>query len=353
MRRVCQRGVKEISERVFDDMSVSNACIEGIKSLGYTESEARFLYLVAVFSGYFTLGEFRAFTGSGYGKRPTSFAQKLVGQGHARICAQRRGGSLFHLFSRTIYGQIDRENLRNRKRHSFEFMRIRLLLLDFVLANQDLTYLETEQDKVNFFCQELRIPQNCLPAKVYEGSAPAQQTIRYFVDKFPLFVRPPLSGLPPVVTFSYVDSGFEKPSHFASHLAAYQPLFRQLHRFRFLYIATKEAYFHGIEQRFRFILKQPLEADLVNEILRYFQIRKRWDNHEYIIPVAEDLEFLRDARERFRNENVERLYKSWLAGELAESELRAQISQRKAWPNLPSFLTFAEIAPFYRRCWPQ
>ena len=36
--------------------------IERIKELGYTESEARFLYIVAVHSGYFTLGQFRAFT---------------------------------------------------------------------------------------------------------------------------------------------------------------------------------------------------------------------------------------------------------------------------------------------------
>jgi len=298
---VCLRAAKRVSERAFDDMNLPDAHIEGIQSLGYIESEARFLYIVAVFSGYFTLGQFRTFTGSSFGKRPTSFAQKLVGQGHARICGQTRGGSLFHLFSRMVYGQIDRENLRNRKRHSFEFMRTRLVLLDFVLANQDLTYLETEQDKVNFFCQELGIPEDSLPAKVYEGAARGQQTIRYFVDKFSLFLAPPLSGVPPVVTFSYVDSGFERQSSFASHLAAYQPLFRQLHRFRFLCIATREGYFREVEQRFRSFFKQPLEADLGNEILRYFQIRKRWDNHEYIIPVTEDLEFLRDARERFRN----------------------------------------------------
>src|SRR6516162_4187426 len=176
-----------IHQEILTHMKILDVHIERIRGLGYTESEARFLYIVAVFSGYFTLGQFRTFTGSSFGKRPTSFAQKLVGQGHARICGQTRGGSLFHLFSRMVYGQIDRENLRNRKRHSFEFMRTRLVLLDFVLANQDLTYLETEQDKVNFFCQELGISQDCLPVKVYEGGTPGQQTIRYFVDKFPLF----------------------------------------------------------------------------------------------------------------------------------------------------------------------
>ena len=90
--------------------------IERIKEFGYTESEAGFLYIVAVHSGYFTLGQFRAFTGTAYGKRPTSFAEKVLKRGHATIRDYMRRGSIFHLFSRTIYGQIDKDNLRNRKR---------------------------------------------------------------------------------------------------------------------------------------------------------------------------------------------------------------------------------------------
>ena len=315
-------------------MNIPGVHIERIRGLGYTESEARFLYIVAVFSGYFTLRQFRAFTGASYGKRPTCFAEKLIEQGHARICGQARRGSLFHLFSRTVYGQMEKDNLRNRKRHSLSFMRTRLVLLDFVLANQDLAYLETEQDNVNFFRQELGVSNEYLPGTVYEGAAADQKTIRYFVDKFPLFLAPPLPGLPPVVTFSYVDAGFERPTHFASHLAAYQRLFRQLNGLRFLYIATHEACFRGVAERFQSIVRRPLEPDVSNEILRYFRIRRKWENHEYIIPVTEDLEFLRAARERFRNENIERLYKSWCVAELAESELRAQISQRKAEPTI-------------------
>ena len=310
-------------------MNLPAAHIKRIEELGYTESEARFLYIVAVFSGYFTLRQFCDFTGSHCGKRPTSFAQKLIGQGHARVCAQSGRGSLFHLFSRTVYGQMNKENLRNRKRHSFDFMRTRLLLLDFVLSNQDLTYFETEQDKVNFFCSELGLTKEFLPAKVYEGASPDQRTIRYFVEKFPLYVASPLPGVPPLVTFSYVDAGFERPSSFASHLVTYRPLFQQLKDFRFLYIAAKEAYFRGAEERFRAIVKRPLEADAWKELLRYFQIRKKWDDHEYIIPVTEDLEFLSDARQRFQGEEVERLYRSWRSGELGECELRAKISEQK------------------------
>ncbi len=325
-----ERASNEAKDKgAFAAMKIPAAHIERIQQLGYTESEARFLYIVAVFSGYFTMRQFRAFSGSRCGKRPNCFAQKLIAQGHARVCAQARNASLFHLFSRTLYGPMDKDNLRNRKRHSFEFMRARLVLLDFILANQEFAYFETEQDKVNFFCNELGISKECLPAKVYEGASPDQQTIRYFVDKFPQFLAPPVPGVPPVATFSYVDSGFERPSSFASHLATYGRLFQLLNTFRFLYIAANKAYFHGAEERFRSLTTRPIETDWVNDIQKYFTIRKKWENHGYIIPVTEDLEFLRDARERFRGEKTDRLYELWCSGELAECELQAQISQQK------------------------
>src|SRR5277367_1127826 len=163
-------------------MNYPSEYIARITELGYTEPEARLLYVVAVHSGYFTLGQFRAFTKCSYGKRPTVFAQKLLKQGHASIRDYMRRGSIFHLFSRIVYGKIDKDNLRNRKKHSFDFMRARLVLLDFILANPDLPYLETEQDKVRFFCTELGVPKDSLPVKIYAGAADAKPTLRYFID---------------------------------------------------------------------------------------------------------------------------------------------------------------------------
>jgi hypothetical protein len=102
-----------------------------------------------------------------------------------------------------------------------------------------------------------------------------------------------------------VDSVFGTPSNFVSHLAAYQGLFRQLKCFRFLYIAAKQAYLHKAEEHFRSLVRRPLESDVSSEILRYFEIRKKWDNHEYVIPVTADLEFLNEARRRFHGDRFE------------------------------------------------
>jgi hypothetical protein len=143
------------------------------------------------------------------------------------------------------------------------------------------------------------------------------------------FLASPLCGLPPVVTFSYIDSGSQRPFNFASHLETYRSLFQQLESFRFVYVAAKEAYFHGAEEKFRSIVRRPLEADLSGDILRFFRIRKKWEDHEYVIPVTADLEFLSEGRRRFHGDKIENLYKSWRSHELNESELRAKISQQK------------------------
>jgi len=303
--------------------------IERIKGLGYTESEAQFLYIVAVHSGYFTLRQFCTFTHSARGKRSFLFARKLLQSEHALMCDYPGVGPVFHLFSRTVYGQMEKDNLRNRRRHSFQFIRTRLVLLDFILANQNLAYFETEQDKVSFFCETMGISKDCLPAKVYEGRQGSPPTVRHFVDKFPLFLAPPVSGAPPVVTFSYVDSGFQTPSGFLTHLAAYHGLFRQLATFRFLYIASKDAYFQMAEQAFRSLVKRPLESDTSAEILRYFHIRKKWENHEYVVPVTADFEFLTEARQRFSGHRFESLYHAWGSGELTEQNLRTEFLQLK------------------------
>jgi hypothetical protein len=238
-----------------------------------------------------------------------------------------RRGSVFHLFSRTVYGQIEKDNLRNRKQHSFAFMRTRLVLLDFILENQEFDYLETEQEKVGFFCEKLGVPKDFLPAKVYEGRPGSPPTIRYFVDKFPLFLAPPFPGASPVVTLSFVDSGFENPLSFQGHLAAYQGLFRQLQTFRFLYIAPKDAYFPRAEERFRSLIRRPLESDVSSEVLRYFEIRQKWDNHQYVVPITADLEFLNEGRRRFHGARFDDLYRAWNAGELSKNSLRAEFAQ--------------------------
>jgi len=167
-----------------------------------------------------------------------SFHREAARPGPCLLAQYRTAGRVYHLVSKPIYVAIGKENIRNRRRHSAEFIKTRLVLLDFVLANQAYDYVETEQQKVSYFCEKLQIPKKDLPAKSYLGSSGTEPTIHYFGDKYPLFLDAPDDSSSPVVTFSYVDSGYAGLRGFENHLNAYNPLFRHLTDFRFLYLAN-------------------------------------------------------------------------------------------------------------------
>jgi hypothetical protein len=162
---------------------------------------------------------------------------------------------------------------------------------------------------------------------VYERSPGGHPTVNYFVDRFPLFLAAPVPGAAPVVTFGFVDPGTGNRSGFTTYLAAYQGLFSHLKSFRLLYIAPRATEFRRAEERFRLTVKEPLESGVGGEILRYFEIRRKWEKNGYLVPVTADLEFLNEARRRFQADRFESLYQGWTAGRIAERELRSELSQ--------------------------
>src|SRR5271169_5239929 len=99
-------------------MNLPRTHIGALQALGYTEDEARFLYLVATHSGYFLARQFLGFTGASWGKRTMLFWSKLQADRHARTYRFAKGGAAYHLFSRKVYREIGRENLRNRREHA-------------------------------------------------------------------------------------------------------------------------------------------------------------------------------------------------------------------------------------------
>jgi hypothetical protein len=302
-------------------MTISSAHLDALKALGYTGPEAGFLYLVATHSGYFVARQFLGFTGSHWGKRTTTFWAKLHAQKHARTECFPKSGAIYHLFSRRLYRQIGRENLRNRREHEIEFIRQRIAMLDFVLANPERAYLETEPEKVCFFCQQLKVPNYFLPAKTYHGQRDSQPTIRYFVDKFPMFVdAEPFPS--PVVTFTFIQGSEASMTEFVHHLEAYLPLFRQLSEFRFLYLARADSHFQVAKELFDSLVTIPLQSDAAGDIVRYFAIRKAWDLRQYSSLSEADLIFRNHGKVRFVGDRFEHLYRGWKAGRVTESNIR-------------------------------
>jgi hypothetical protein len=302
--------------------SIKPSHLEALQALGYSESEAHFLYVVATHSGYFVARQFLAFTRGHWGKRATTFWHKLHTQRHARTEYFPMHGKVYHVFSRKLYGQIGRENLRNRREHEFEYIQRRIGILDFVLSHPQCKWLETEPEKVTYFCNQLKIPSHFLPAKIYCGKKTSQPTVRYFVDRFPMFLDSDTSAFSPVVTFTYLQGPEASLTEFVHHLQAYLPLFRQLSEFRFIYLARLDSPFAQAKELFDSTVTIPLGSDPSAELCRYFQIRKAWDFRQYRSVTDGDLIFRNQAKMRFIGERFEHLYRGWKAGRVTEADIR-------------------------------
>jgi hypothetical protein len=305
-------------------MNPPQYCVDALQALGFSESEARFVYLVATHSGYFVARQFLGFTRSHWGKRTTLFWNKLQSSQFARTYRFEYGGTVYHLFARKIYRQIGHEHLRNRRDHEFEYVSARIAILDFVLGNLHNEYLETEPDKVAYFCTEWKVPAGSLPSKTYGGRHTPKPTVRYFVDRYPMFFSPE-AATSRIVTFTYIQGPEANLAGFVHHLQTYLPLFRELSEFRFVFLARAEALFVKASELFRDLVTISLQSNPAEDLLRYFAIRKAWDLAKYTSVTEGDLIFRNLAKERFRGPRFEHSYRAWKVGRMSDSQIREDL----------------------------
>jgi hypothetical protein len=304
-------------------MTASPAHREALQSFGYTPQEAHFLYLVATHSGYFMRRQFLAFTGAHGGKPMTLFGAKLQANKHARTESFPQHGVVYHVFASKLYRHFERDNLRHRQQHEVEYIERRLAVLDFVLSHLDLEYLETEPDKRAYFAQTLGIPSHHFPCSIYHRQPESQATVRCFVDRFPMYVH--RASSPPVVTLSYVQPAVANLTEFGRHLKAYLPLFRELPEFCFLYLAHSDSHFDRAREIFDSLVTIPLGSNPAGDLLRYFAIRKDWDDRQYSSLTEADLIFRNLAKQRFSAPRFEDLYRTWKTGRISEAQVREQL----------------------------
>lgn len=300
--------------------------LKALRGFGYTESEARFLYIVATHSGYFTPQQFSGFSDNKAGRATHSFTARLLARRHARERRCQNNARVYHLTHRRIYSALDRENIRNRRAHSFEFVKIRLAILDFILGHLQYEYFEGESDKVRYFQEHFQIPPSEMPGRTYTGANRAPDTIRYFVDKFPLFLDSQAPGQP-LLTLTYIDPGFGNLSGFQTHLQAYSAFLSRLPRFAFLFASPNTHLFPKADRVFTRQIGQE-SAGLSARVARYFRLRSAWDGKRYEVLSNDDLEFLNDAKHALSGEFFESIYKEWQSGAVEENALVARLEGR-------------------------
>src|ERR1043166_4771254 len=170
-------------------MNLPAESIAALKTLGYTQREAEFLCIVAAHSGFFLQRHFTQFINVAGRGPATYFIKKAIEKQHVREHLPERGTQkIYHLFSRTVYKAIGKENSRHRRPGRYGMLEkagVRLLTLDFVLTNPDRQYFEEESDKADYFIRQRLISAEILPVKVFPG-AQGKQTRRYFFENFPM-----------------------------------------------------------------------------------------------------------------------------------------------------------------------
>lgn len=236
--------------------------ILALRSLGYTEREAAFVYLVAVHSGYFLRRQFDYFTDRNKGALVMRFLGKARTAGHIESLDYPQGWHVYHLCSRSIYRLLGDRESQLRRRKGDAQVRGRLMALDYVLENDSEHYLESEQERIRFFTNVRRVPPGllmgdnrhllallaCFPVSLADRTRPALSTVR----------------------FTFIDEGLTTTAKFRRFLACADPLLRAVGHFELVYVSGSDFNFAAAKHAFWSCFSTP-----PNRSLRLFEDETR------------------------------------------------------------------------------
>ena len=257
-------------------MKFREGAIRSLRELGYTEREAEFLCIVAIHSGFFLQRQFMQFVDVAGRGPATYFIKKAIQNKHVREHLPERGTQkVYHLFSRTIYATLGRENSRHRKAGRYGLLEkaaVRTLGLDFVLSHLGCQFLEEEADKVAYFTRGKGMSADALPATVYRGQY-GTETRHYFVENFPIFLAGDdhLSS----VNFTYIEDDIRSLQTFASFVRRYRPLFDGLDgNFKLIFVSNSTRSFQSAKQIFVNVLSGVGLKEEQQRLARFFRLRQ-------------------------------------------------------------------------------
>ena len=129
--------------------------------------------------------------------------------------------------------------------------------------------------------------------RLYRSPSGKAETIRYFVDKYPLFLSPAA-----VVHFTFVSAGgLPRLEEFRSHLLGYSKLFRHLKEVRLAYIHQDSFHISQAEACFHAMLSSPNGRRVKSPaLLRYLQLRQAWERDEIEKVNSEGILYLNQSR---------------------------------------------------------
>jgi hypothetical protein len=291
--------------------------LAGLVRLGYTDREAAFLRLAALHSGYFTRRQYLQFVGKSAGGTAAALIEKAVAHDHVKVCTYVSPLHLYHLCSRSFYAALGQGDNRHRRDRQPLTIKAKLMGLDFVLEHPTHQYFAGEQDKVSYFVSVLKVHPDALPAKRYCAENGRQSTVRFFVDKFPMYTAGLPNGDLSEVGFCYIDAGATTVSGFETYLTRYRPLFSALPGFQVVYAATRPLLFDAAERFFQRFVRQdhypiaPADVTVPARLRPYFETRFLYERADWASFDRDRLIRLRDQRQALSTPETETLYARW------------------------------------------
>jgi hypothetical protein len=245
--------------------------VHAIANHGFTERQAGFLVTVMLHSGVCLGRHYSAFARISHGQKVQDFFRKLLDR---RFATVRRCGHntarLYHIQYKPLYAAIGDPDNRHRRAIPLARAVERLMVLDAVLADRDLQWLATEQEKVAYFTLTHRLARTDLPAVRFRSGA--HQTVRYFADKLPIGIGSDSR----TYVFVYLVTR-PIPVDFRMFLERHAELFRALPAWTLRLLVPHHLTNAMTRYRdaFREQLGTPLRPTHLEELRWYFHARKR------------------------------------------------------------------------------
>ena len=293
-----------------------------LESVGYTEREAAFLYLVALHSGYFLRRQYGRFIKRERGAIAAQLLRKAGAFGHLQSIACGQARFVYHLTSKEVYAAVGLAASQHRRLKGDAQIKSRLMVLDFVLDHLGDRLLDSSEAKRDFLTQTLGLSEALLPRSSGEG-------IHRFPEELPILV-----GEQHTIRFTFFDEGALSTSGFESFLRRYRAVFAALPSFELLYLADSD---HNFERAAKIFAAHYPETHVlgitsmtpsgVDHFLEYLRAHESNETHKRPITLR-DLAVLREGERIYTTLEHRALCAAWKIGSTSAERIRQRFQQQ-------------------------
>ncbi len=293
-----------------------------LESVGYTEREAAFLYLVAVHSGYFLRRQYDRFIRRGRGAIAAQLLRKAVARGHLKSIACGQARFIYHLAAKQVYDTVGLAASQHRRLKGDAQIKSRLMVLDFVLDHLGDNLLDSSEAKLGFFTHTLGLSETRLLHSLGDSA-------HRFPEGFPILI-----GEEQSVRFTFFDEGALSTSGFEGFLRRYRAVFAALPGFELLYLADSDRNFERTTKLFAALYPEtralgvtPLTPRGVDHFLEYLRAHESNDTQKHPVTLR-DLAVLREGEHIYATLEHQALCSAWQIGSTSAERIRQRFQQQ-------------------------